>query len=127
MMPTKYKPEYCQQAEEYIAKGHSMEALASQFDVSRETIYNWKENIEDFKLALDKGFSKRQALVETMLMKCAYTGEGNVSALIFLSKNWAGMRDMAPGDKENPFHFDREVEPEQLARFVARHGENKAE
>jgi len=70
-----------------------MESFASQVNVSRQTVYNWKEAHPEFKEALDRGFSKRQALLETMLMKCAYTGEGNVTALIFLGKNWAGLRD----------------------------------
>jgi len=93
MNPSEYKPEYCQLAEDYIAKGHAMESFASQVNVSRQTVYNWKEAHPEFKEALDRGFSKRQALLETMLMKCAYTGEGNVTALIFLGKNWAGLRD----------------------------------
>jgi transposase-like protein len=93
MMPSKFKPEYSQQAEDYIAKGHAMDSFAHTVGVSRETVYNWKEAHPEFKEALDRGFSKRQALLESMLMKCAYTSEGNVTALIFLGKNWAGMRD----------------------------------
>lgn len=93
MMPTVYKSEYCQQAEEYIAKGHAMDSFAHTVGVSRQTVYNWKDAHPEFKEALDRGFSKRQALLETMLMKCAYTSEGNVTALIFLGKNWAGLRD----------------------------------
>ena len=92
-MPSKFKPEYCQQAEDYIAKGHAMDSFAHTVNVSRATVYNWKEEFPEFKEALDRGFSKRQALLESMLMKCAYTSEGNVTALIFLGKNWAGLRD----------------------------------
>lgn len=127
MRPTDYKPEYCQIATDYIAEGHSMESLAWKIGVIRQTIYNWKETYKEFSDAIDAGFAGRQAMVEDLVRENAKTGIGGSAATIFMAKNWAGMRDMTPGDKDNPFHFDREVEPEQLARFVARHGENKAE
>ena len=42
---------------------------------------------------MDRGFSKRQERTEKLLLDCAESNVGNASVLIFLGKNWAGLRD----------------------------------
>lgn len=91
--PTLYRPEYCAKVEEYIGQGHSMESFAHTVNVVRSTIYDWKDNFPEFKEALDRGFSKRQERTEKLLQTCAESNVGNASVLIFLGKNWAGLRD----------------------------------
>lgn len=93
MRPTDYDPAYCARAVEFIAKGHSVEALAGDFGVVKKTIYNWRDSHPDFADAIDEGFSKRQKMVEDLLINAALTGQGSAAATIFLAKNWAGMRD----------------------------------
>lgn len=90
--PSKYLPEYCQKAIDYIGSGHSVEAFASTIGVTRFTIYNWKNEFPEFAEAVAVGEDKRKALMESDVM--ALSREGKGSALnVFLLKNWGGMRD----------------------------------
>ncbi len=53
--PTEYKPEYTEQVYKLCLLGATDEELASFFNVSEQTINNWKERIEEFCLALKRG------------------------------------------------------------------------
>ena len=95
---SKYSPEMCKIASDYIGSGHSVEALAAELKVSRETIYTWRNSEKEgyhpeFALALEDGYNRRNALLESELHQLALTGKGNASALIFMCKNFCGMRD----------------------------------
>ena len=52
--PTKYKPEYCQRVIELGRKGKSIEQIAGLLNVAKRTLYNWRDNHEDFLHALDE-------------------------------------------------------------------------
>ena len=88
-----YKPEYAIQARDFVGSGHSIEAFAAEIGVAKRTVYNWKEAHEDFAEMLEEGEGLRRKLIESALLKLGLTGVGNVGALIFLAKNWCGMRD----------------------------------
>jgi hypothetical protein len=64
--PNKYKKEYPQKAEEILATGKSLAAVCAQLDISRETLYAWKESHPEFKEAIKKGLLKAQAVWEEM-------------------------------------------------------------
>lgn len=85
--PTKYRPEYDQQAIEFLNQGFSLTALAGYFGVARATIYNWAEEHESFLDAIKVGEAKRSWTWEEMLINHAKTGEGNATAIIFGLKN----------------------------------------
>lgn len=87
------KEEICKVAEEFISRGHSLDALAGELGIVRKTVYNWKDAHPEFAIAVDRGFAKRQAHIEKLLMSSAANNTGNASTLIFLGKNWAGLRD----------------------------------
>lgn len=59
--PTDYKPEYCQQAIELGKQGKSWTQIAASFDVSRSTLYLWKDSHPEFSDALDAARSYAQA------------------------------------------------------------------
>jgi hypothetical protein len=71
--PTKYKEEYCKQAEEICEKkGYTDKGLAAYFKVSIATIYNWKKEYLEFLEAIKRGkdaFDTRE--VESRLLKRA--------------------------------------------------------
>ena len=46
--PTDYKPEYCEQLIEHMAKGLSFEAFAGVLSVSKQTLYNWADANTEF-------------------------------------------------------------------------------
>lgn len=53
--PTKYKPEYDEQAYKLCLLGHTDEELASFFEVHVSTIYEWKLTHESFSESIKKG------------------------------------------------------------------------
>ena len=52
--PTKYDPTYCQKVVELGRKGKSIEQMAGLLNVSKKTLYNWRDAHDDFLHALDE-------------------------------------------------------------------------
>lgn len=46
--PTKYKPEYCEQLVDYMAKGLPFRAFAGRIGVSRKTLHEWTNAHPEF-------------------------------------------------------------------------------
>jgi DNA-binding XRE family transcriptional regulator len=59
--PTAYDPAYCEQVIELGKAGKSKAQMASQFDVSRQTIDNWAEAHPEFLEALTRAMAHCQA------------------------------------------------------------------
>lgn len=53
--PTKYLPEYCEQLIEHMAKGLSYESFAGVLRVSKQTLYSWEKENQDFMDAKEVG------------------------------------------------------------------------
>jgi len=53
--PTKYKEEYCKQAEKICKLGATDEFLADYFDVCVATLNNWKSSHPEFLASIKKG------------------------------------------------------------------------
>lgn len=56
--PTKYKPEYCEQVVEHMAKGFSFESFAAIVEVNIDTLYEWANVHPAFSEAKKLAFSK---------------------------------------------------------------------
>ena len=52
--PTKYNPEYCAKVVELWKLGKSIEQMAGLLNVAKRTLYNWRDNHEEFLHALDE-------------------------------------------------------------------------
>ena len=52
--PTKYDPAYCQKVVELGRLGKSIEQMAGMLNVSKKTLYNWRDAHDDFLHALDE-------------------------------------------------------------------------
>jgi len=85
--PTKYKPEYCQQAIDYMADGYSVTAFAGHIQVARSTVFKWAEDNPEFSDALKTAQAMAAMWWEDTLRNVAKTGDGNASAAIFGVKN----------------------------------------
>lgn len=85
--PTDYKPTYCDQAVEHLALGYSLTSFAGKIGHSRDSIYRWMDEHEEFSGAVKKGRAKGQALWEQRLAAMAVNGGGNATAIIFAMKN----------------------------------------
>ncbi len=66
--PSKYKEEYCQIAEDFLAKGFSKLALAGELGICDKTIYNWMEKHPDFLHSIKKGEQKGLRFFEKILI-----------------------------------------------------------
>ena len=85
--PTKYKPEYCQAAIDFMREGYSVTAFAGHIGVARSTVFKWAEENPDFSDSLKTAQALAALWWEESLRIVARTGEGNATACIFGVKN----------------------------------------
>lgn len=96
--PTKYRPEYCEMLIEHMAKGHSYESFSASVrriypndkerHFSRETVYNWEKDNEEFLYAKKCAFDTRLYELEDIELKIAKgLHNGNITATIHILKN----------------------------------------
>lgn len=64
--PAKYKPEHCIKAEEVLANGESLAAICAEIDITRTTLYDWRDTYPEFKDAIERGLQKAQRVWEQM-------------------------------------------------------------
>jgi len=100
MRPPEYKTEYCKIAQDILANGESLAGICGELDISRTTLYNWRDQYPDFKDAIDRGLQKAQREWERVGMDGI---KGNYdkfssSPWIFTMKN--RFRDDYKDDKE---------------------------
>lgn len=69
--PTKYKPEYDEQAYKLCLLGHTDKELASFFEVSEQTINAWKHQYPSFLESLKRGKDVADGEVSQALYKSA--------------------------------------------------------
>lgn len=65
--PTKYKPEYADQARKYCLLGATDKQLADFFEVAVDTIHEWKSVYEEFSDSIKKGKDQADANVAERL------------------------------------------------------------
>lgn len=88
--PTSYTPEIGIKVVREMEKGFSLAAAAAAFDISRQTIYNWKDQFPEFDELVKVAMVKRQRFLENRLME---TNSGAVvTSTMFALKN-AGAQD----------------------------------
>lgn len=56
----KYKPSFCATATKVLSGGESLAAVCAEIGISRSTLYEWRENHEEFKEALAVGLQRAQ-------------------------------------------------------------------
>ena len=64
--PTKYKPEYCQELIDHMAKGYSFESFAGICNVDRDTIYEWAKVQPSFSDAKKRAFEQSRLFWERL-------------------------------------------------------------
>ena len=87
--PTDYDPDYCGVAEDFLADGYSMTALAGHIGVARSTVFKWVNEHPEFSDAVKRGSAKATLWWEKANRQLALTGEGNATSIIFGLKNRA--------------------------------------
>ena len=87
--PTKYKPEYCKEAEDFLAQGYTVRSCAAHLDVHHDTLYEWMKQHVDFSDAIKRGQNKSLKYLEDKLKKLIDGERQNkpdTTALIFALK-----------------------------------------
>lgn len=84
--PTEYRVEYIQRAKEMCINGATDAELAHEFDVSVQTLYNWRAKYPEFLDALKIPKQIADERVERSLFERA-TGYTRESVKIFLNKD----------------------------------------
>lgn len=88
--PTKFEPYIGERILELMAEGLSLCAAAAECDISRQTIYRWKDENPDFRDTVNIAMGKRQLFLERRLMSADIGAV--VTSTIFALKN-AGAED----------------------------------
>ncbi len=57
---TKYQPQFCEIAAKVLADGESLAAVCAELEICRKTLYNWRDEHEEFAEALNIGLQKAQ-------------------------------------------------------------------
>ncbi len=96
--PTSYKPEYADLAYKYCLLGAIDEQLAEFFEVTKKTIYNWKDNHPEFLHSIKKGKDEADATVAEKLFHRA-TGYSHEEDKIFCTN---GISTVVPTIKHYP-------------------------
>jgi len=91
--PTKYKEEYCEMLIEYMSKGMTFTAFASQIGVCRRALYKWLDKHPEFVHAKNIGSAKSEDYMLELAHSQMIDGKLNNTAWIFMMKNMHGWRD----------------------------------
>lgn len=87
--PTLYDPALCEEAEAFLAQGHSLTALAGKFGVCYSTIKTWQRAHPEFQEAVKRGQAGAVLWWEERAREMAMGGDGNATMIIFGLKNRA--------------------------------------
>lgn len=117
--PTKYNADVQAKAEEYVAKlpsdevVHSIEGLADYINVSRATVYKWRDEIEDFSDTVEAVLRKQAKT----LMNRGLTGEFSAPITRMMMNVNHGYRERAEVDN---LSTDGSMTPKSIERLVIR-------
>ena len=108
--PSKYKPEFVEQARKYCELGATYEELAKYFSVDVAQIKRWSHVHDDFRAALKVGKDAADERVERSLYQRALGGD--TTACIFWLKNRRS--DLWRDKTEKDVNITRRVEPHEM-------------
>ena len=98
--PTKYKPEMCQKAIDFMTQGYSKEATAAHLDISEDSLYEYIKKHPEFSEAIKEGSLKSRLWWEKLGMGGAAgkLAGFNATAWIFNMKNRHNWKDKIETD-----------------------------
>jgi ACT domain-containing protein len=115
--PTKYNATIQKKAEEYIKHlpedevVHSIEGLSDYIDVSRSTVYKWRDEIEEFSDTLE-AILRKQA---KSLINRGLTGEFNAPMTKMMMNVNHGYRERSEVDN---LSSDGSMSPQKIERVI---------
>jgi len=86
---TLYLKKYNAKIIDHMKKGNSLASFAAEIKVSKQTVYNWINEHEDFKEFFEIAVTASQAFWEKIALKNALTAKGNGTQIQYqLSKRF---------------------------------------
>jgi len=109
-IPNKYNPSMCSIATKVLSDGESLAAVCAELEITRSTLYEWRDHHPEFREAIEIGLQKAQRDWERLGRNGI---EGNIdkfsaSPWIFTMKN--RFRNDYQDDKETKTVSDSIVE-----------------
>lgn len=85
----KYNKEMCKIAEQVLADGESLAAICAELNITRSTLYEWRDTYPEFSDAISRGLQKAQREWEKIGQNGTkgYYEKFNASSWIFTMKN----------------------------------------
>jgi hypothetical protein len=124
---SQYLIEYDQQLIDFMGKGYSFQAFASEIDVSIETIKNWKKKYDTFFEAYKKGKAKQRKFYESTGIKGMY-GElekFNAAVWIFSTKQHLKWTDRVATDQKIKTKYQETISEESALRIASKMAEGR--
>jgi hypothetical protein len=128
--PPKYKPEYCEQLVEWMKQGNSFYTFGVRCDppVCWDTLKEWANVYQEFSAAKRLGRQFEMKWWDDLHRRCAATGEGNMTGIVWAQKNKfpAHYKERAPkGQQQIQLNANMDVKqlvanmpPEQLGQLI---------
>jgi len=96
--PTKYKRLFCEQAVGLMGQGCSIVQVAAEFNVSKDTIFEWEKVHSEFSDSLAIGRVKAEAFWEKILNEQAQlkntVTNGNLALILKCRYRWTEKQDI---------------------------------
>ena len=96
--PTKYDESMCEKVIELMSQGKSIVQVAAEFNVSKDTIFEWEKVHKEFSDSLMLGRLKAEAFWEGHLQKLAKSKNsitnGNLALILKCRYRWTEKQDI---------------------------------
>ena len=96
--PTKYDESMCEKVIDLMSQGKSIVQVAAEFNVSKDTIFEWEKVHEEFSDSLTLGRLKAEAFWEGHLQKLAKSKNsitnGNLALILKCRYRWTEKQDI---------------------------------
>lgn len=88
--PSSYFPEYCEMLIKHMSEGYSFSSFGAVIGATDAMLYDWAKTYPDFAKAKEHGVIMSKHFWETLLIRSARFGVGNLSAISFAMCNRFG-------------------------------------
>jgi hypothetical protein len=123
--PTKYPKDACKRIIEYGKQGMCMAEMASEFEVTRETLYEWARVHEDFSDSLtcaqelSEGYWARQVREGLKMPPSDFQGAANLKYMAQRFRGWSEKAHVDTKDVSSESGTETPDNPRDTARRVA--------
>lgn len=98
--PSKYKKKYCKEIVKFMSDGSTLTMYANSIGVTRQTLYNWAKESDEFFYAIKRASEAAQAVFDKHSNEIALgkrkASKAEITALIFSQKARFGVSDKDP-------------------------------